>query len=122
MKKNLILFLMVIMTGCYVNYPTTSFWIVNNGDETVNFKASVIKQSSMGPHKMTLPFTIEAGDSTLFRQTGFKTDGNPTYVFSEINFLKRDKDINNPKDSVNWIKTVDENGKPKYIFYVYTKK
>lgn len=119
MKKTLIPILTLLLSGCYTQYPTTTFWINNNTDKTVNFRASIIKYSSMGPYKMTLPFTIEPNDSVLFRQVGFHKNGNPARVFSEINFFPLDPKTNNPSDSTNWIKSLDQKGKPKYNFFIY---
>lgn len=119
MKSTFLPLILILLSGCFITYPTTTFWINNNTDETVNFNASVIKRSSMGPFEMSLPFTVEPGDSVLFRQVGFRKNANPVNVFKEINFLKSDTHYNNPKDSSNWHKTYDKQGRPQYTFFIY---
>ena len=119
MRKALIPILVIIFTGCYTHYPTTTFWINNNTNKQVNFRASIYKPNLPPPGIMSLPFSIEPGDSVLFRQVRFHKQGNPAKIFKEMNFLPIDKQMNNPSDSTNWIKSVDDKGKPKYNFYIY---
>jgi hypothetical protein len=122
MKKTFIPILIILLSGCYTQYPTTTFWINNNTNKTVNFRASIYKANLPPPSIMSLPFTIEPGDSVLFRQVGFHKQGNPAKVFKEMNFIPVDKKMNNPKDSISWIKSTDTKGLPKYNFYIYPNK
>lgn len=116
----------ISLSSCFVlmnsNYPTTSFWVTNSSNKTVNFKASVIKYSSMGTHEMTLPFTVYPNDTVLFRSVGYRKDANPINVFSQfVIFPVEGVELNNPKDSSNWIKSIDSKGKPQFIFDVNKK-
>ena len=122
MKKVIIPILIVLLSGCYTQYPTTTFWINNNTDKTVNFRASIYKANLPPPHTMSLPFTVAPGDSTLFRAVGFHKQASPVDVFTKMNFIPIDKKMNNPNDSINWIKSIDEKGRPKYNFYIYPVK
>lgn len=111
----------ITLLGCSAlfnpNYPTTTFWVTNSSDKTINFKASIIKYNSMGPYEMTLPFTVNSGDTVLFRRNGFRKNANPTAVYSKFIIFPVDNvNLNNPKDSTNWIKSLDIKGKPQYIF------
>ncbi len=87
-RLTILVFMTISLSGCLIlrsgNYPTTSFWVTNSSNKTVNFKASIIKYSSMGPHEMTLPFTVNPNDTVLFRSVGFRTDANPVNVFSKF--------------------------------------
>jgi len=122
MKKALIPILLLVWSGCSTQYPTTTFWINNNSEKTVNIKASIFKDSLPPPHIMDLFFTIEPADSVLFRQSTFSKQGNPAKIFKEIKFVPLEKRMNNPTDSANWIKSNDAKGKPKYNFYIYSKE
>ena len=108
------------MNSCYSKYPTTSFWIHNNSEATINFIGSVYKANTPPPHIMSNYFILKSGDSVLFRSIGFHKEGNPSNVFKEINFIPIDKRMNNPNDSLNWIKSIDSKGKPKYDLYVFS--
>ncbi len=71
----------------------------------------------MGPQEMTLPFTVNPADTVLFRRVGYKKNANPVSVFSQFIIFPVDSvELNNPKDSVNWIKSTDKKGKPQFIF------
>ncbi len=95
----------------------TTFYVKNTTNETLNFKASVIKQSSMGPHEMTLPFAVAPNDSVIARQVGFKKGIEPTAWFSKFIIFPSDSiNFNDPNDPANWKKTLDEKGRPVYTF------
>lgn len=114
--------LLLALSGCSTQYPTTTFWINNNTEKTVNIKASLFIDTLPPPHILDVFFTIEPEDSVLFRQSTFNKQGNPAKIFKEIKFVPVDKQINNPSDSTNWIKSMDSNGKPKFNFYIYPKE
>lgn len=122
MKKQILLFLIVGLSSCYPNYPTTSFWIHNNSEKEVNFNASIYKANTPPPHIMSQLFTINPGDSVLFRRTGFPKKGNPVNVFKEMNFIPINKRMHDPNDSLNWIKSVGNKGKPKYDLYIFSQE
>ena len=95
----------------------TTFYVKNTTNETLNFKASVIKQSSMGPNEMTLPFAVPPNDSIVARQVGFKKGIEPTAWFSKFIIFPSDSVVfNDPNDPANWIKTLDAKGRPVYTF------
>jgi hypothetical protein len=122
MKKALIPILLLVWSGCATQYPTTTFWINNNTEKTVNIKASLFIDSLPPPHIQDVFFTIEPEDSVLFRQSTFNKQGNPAKIFKEIKFVPLDKRMNNPTDSANWIKSTDLKGKPKFNFYINPKE
>lgn len=117
MKKIILIFALFSLVSCMVNYPTTTFYVKNTTNETLNFKASIIKQSSMGPHEMTLPFAVPPNDSIVARRVGFKKGIEPTAWFTKFIIFPSDSiTFNDPNDPANWEKTMDEKGKPVYIF------
>lgn len=116
--KKLFLFLTILsLTSCSVNYPTTTFYVKNTTNKTLNFKASIIKYSSMGPFEMTLPFSVPPNDSVLARQVGFKKDAEPTAWFTKFIIFPSDSiNFNDPNNATNWVKSTDQKGRPVYIF------
>jgi hypothetical protein len=119
MRKAIYILILTSFFGCAINYPTTSFYVKNNSDKTVNFKASIVKYSSMGPMEMTLPFTVLPYDSVLARRVGFRKDAKPTAWFTDFTVFPIDSvELNNPNDTTNWIKSYDQKGKPQYIFNI----
>lgn len=100
-----------------VNYPMTSFYVKNNSDKPLNFKASVMKYSSMGLFEMTLPFTVLPHDSVLARQVGLRKDAQPTAWFTGFIIFPTDSILfNDPNNSANWLKYTDAKGRPVYTF------
>ncbi len=100
-----------------VNYPVTTFYVKNNSDKVVNFKASVMKYSSMGQFEMTLPFSVLPRTLVVVRQVGSRKDAEPTAWFTRFIIFPTDSIIfNDPYDAVNWVKSIDEKGKPVYTF------
>ena len=100
-----------------VNYPTTTFYVKNTTNKTLNFKASIIKYSSMGPFEMTLPFSVPPKDSVLARQVGYKKDAAPTGWFTKFLIFPSDSiNFNDPNNATNWVKSTDPKGRPVYIF------
>jgi len=111
-----------MLCGCSTQYPTTTFWVNNNTEKTVNLSATIFVDTLPPPHLKNLEFSIPPSDSVLFRQSTFNKQGNPAKTFKEMKFVPVDKKMNRPTDSINWIKTIDSKGKPKYNFYIYPKE
>ena len=104
-------------TSCMTNYPLTTFYVKNTTDKTLNFKASIIKRSQMGPFEMTLPFAVYPHDSVVARKANFRKDASPTAWFTKFTIFQTDSlSFNDPKSKDNWIKTTDEKGRPIYTF------
>lgn len=119
MKQLYVILIIFGLTACSLNYPTTTFYVKNTTNKTLNFKASIIKYSSMGPFEMTLPFSVPPNDSILARQTGFKKDAEPNKWFTKFTIFPTDSIIfNDPNNSNNWIKSVDSKGRPVYTFNI----
>ena len=130
MKKTLlILLLSFTFISCGIlfpfpeskKYPTTTFYVKNNSDRTINFKTSVIKQSTItGPFEMTVPFTVQPKDSVLARQIGFEKDSqNPQKWFSKFEIFPIDGvKMFDPNKAENWRKGVNNKGKPIYTFTI----
>jgi hypothetical protein len=117
MRNLVILIFTLNCTSCFVNYPLTTFYVKNTTDKTLNFKASVMKRSSMGPFEMTLPFAVLPHDSVIARRTNFKTDASPAAWFTRFIIFPTDSVLfNDPDNQDNWIKTTDERGRPIYTF------
>lgn len=71
----------------------------------------------MGQFEMTLPFTVLPNDSVLARKVGLRKDAEPTAWFTQFIIFPTDSLIlNDPKNSANWIKSVDAKGRPVYTF------
>lgn len=116
MKKYL-LTCVVLFSGCVSNYQSTTFYVKNNTNKPMNFKASIEKYSSMGPFIMTLPFTVLPQDSVLARSAKFKKDMPPNVWFTEFIIFPVDSvRLNDPKNADNWVKTINAKGKPVYTF------
>lgn len=113
-----ILITVFVLTGCATNYPLTTFYVKNNTDKTLNFKASIIKFSSMtGPFEMTLPFEVPANDSIIARKAGFRKDALPTSWFTKFIIFPSDNIIfNDPNQVENWKLSKDTKGKSSYTF------
>lgn len=117
MKRIILICALIGLASCMGNYPMTTFYVKNTTDKTLNFKASIVKQSSMGPHEMTLPFAVPPNDSVVARQVGFKKGIEPTAWFTKFSIFPSDSiDFNDPNNSANWIKSTDPKGRPVYIF------
>lgn len=117
MKHILALLTLLLFSACNVNYPVTSFYVKNNSEKTINFKASILKYSSMGQFEMTLPFAVPPHDSALARRVGFHKDAVPTAWFRTFVIFPTDSVLlNDPNNAGNWIKSSDEKGKPVYTF------
>ncbi len=116
MKKYL-LTSVVLFSGCVSNYQSTTFYVKNNANKPLNFKASVEKYSSMGPFVMTLPFTVLPQDSVLARSVKLRKDLPPTAWFTDFIIFPADSvKLNDPKNAGNWVKTIDAKGNPVYTF------
>jgi len=100
-----------------VNYPMTTFYVKNNTDRTLNFKASIMKHTSMGLMEMTLPFSVPPHDSIVARKVNRKIDAPPTTWFTKFIIFPTDSVwFNDPKSQENWIKSINAKGKPDYTF------
>ncbi len=127
-KPTIILLLVCILTSCGVlipfpeskKYPTTTFYVKNDSNKPINFKATVLKRNSMGPFEMTNAFTVKPKDSVLARQTGYKKDSeNPQKWFTEFTIFPVDGvKINDPNIPNNWKKWTNDKGKPCYTFKI----
>jgi hypothetical protein len=101
------------------NYPLTTFYVKNNSDKTINFKASIIKQSTMGAFDMTLPFRVFPRDSVVARRANFKKNISPTEWFTQFTIFPVDSvSLNDPKDPNNWLKSTDARGNIIYTFTI----
>jgi len=119
MKLLLHILVCLTLSSCMMNYPLTTFYVKNNTDKTIRFKASVIKYSSMGQFEMTLPFTVLPKDSVLARRANFKKDILPNQWFTQFIIFPVDSIVlNNPNSSENWIKSTDTKGKLIYTFSI----
>jgi len=78
-----IVYILVCLTfpGCVINYPLTTFYVKNNSDKTINFKASILKYSTMGAFEMMLPFTVLPKDSVIARKQNLEK------IFHQMNGL-----------------------------------
>jgi hypothetical protein len=119
MKRIYAIITCIALTGCITNYQATTFYVKNNTSKTVNFKASVEKLSSMGTYIMTVPFTVLPADSVLARQVGIRKGAPPTAWFTDFIIFPVDSvQLNDPKDSANWIPSTNAKGKPVYTFNI----
>ena len=119
MKYITIIITILLLSACNVNYPTTTFYVKNDSDRTVNFKASIMKYSSMGSYQMTLPFAVPAHDSILARQVGFHKEALPTQWFTDFTIFPSEGLIfNDPKIPENWVKSINSKQKPNYTFSI----
>ncbi len=119
MKQLLPLLACLSLTSCMTNYKMTTFYVKNNTDKTINFKASVEKLSSGGSFIMTLPFTVLPKDSVLARKVQLRKDASPTAWFTQFILFPVDSvKLNDPNDANNWIKSADAKGNQIYIFNV----
>lgn len=121
-----LLLLSLMVTSCGIlfpwpegNYPMTSFYVKNTSDKAIEFESTVIKQSTMGPYEMTVPFNVPPQDSILARQVGFKKDVNPNLWFVRFTISRLEgAKINDPYKPENWKKGIDSRGKPIYTFTI----
>ena len=122
-----LLLLSFTMAGCGVlfpwpegNYPMTSFYVKNDSPKAIDFKAAVMKQSTVtGPFEMTVPFTVHPQDSVLTRQVGFRKGVEPQQWFTKFIISPAEGvRTNNPYQPENWKKGTDSKGKPTYTFTI----
>jgi len=127
-KSTIILFLVCTLTSCGIlipfpeskKYPTTTFYVKNNSDKTVNFQSTVLKRSTNGPYEVTVPFTVQPKDSVLARKAMFKKDGeNPQNWFTKFTIFPVDGiKINDPNKAENWGKWNNNENRPCYTFII----
>ena len=119
MKTLLYILICFTFSSCMVNYPLTTFYVKNNTNKPVNFKASVIKYNTMGQVEMTLPFTVLPKDSVPARRANFSKDVSSNEWFTQFLIFPVDSVVlNDPNISANWIKSLDAKGKPIYTFNI----
>jgi hypothetical protein len=119
MKSIIYILACLVFSSCATNYHLTTFYVKNNSDKTINFKASIVKQSTMGAFNMTLPFTVLPNDSVIARKASFRKDILPTQWFTQFIIFPVDSVLlNDPNDPDNWIKSTDAKGKPVYKFNI----
>jgi hypothetical protein len=114
-----IVYILVCLTfpGCAINYPLTTFYVKNNSDKTINFKASILKYSTMGAFEMMLPFTVLPKDSVIARRAKFRKNISPNEWFMQFIIFPVDSVLlNDPKIPSNWIKSTDPKGRIVYSF------
>jgi hypothetical protein len=119
MRKFTYIIFCLTLTSCFGSYPLTTFYVKNNSDKAINFKASILKQSSMGAFEMTLPFTVLPKDSVLARRGKFINTIKPTDWFTDFVIFPVDSlPMNDPKILSNWVKSTDSKGNPIFIFNI----
>ena len=88
MKKILIIIIssiLIISCGAlgFGSYPTTTFYVKNNSNETINFSSTVVVfPMSRGP--LTRNFSVAPKDSILARQVDSKKGCRTTKLVSRI--------------------------------------
>ncbi len=127
MKQSIIILLLsYLLTSCGIlipfpenkKFPTTTFYVKNNSNETINFSSTVVVfPMSRGP--LTRNFSVRPKDSILARQISFKKDAEPQKWFIEfIIFPNENVKIFDPNKAENWIKGVNSKGRPIYTFTI----
>ena len=114
------------MTSCGIlipfperkNFPTTTFYVTNNSSKTINFSSTVVVfPMSRGPLERS--FSVSPKDTILVRQVEFKKDTEPQKWFLEFNIFPVDGVVmKDPNKAENWIKGINERGKPTYTFTI----
>ena len=101
------------------SYTMSTFYVKNTSEKQINFNASVVKYSQMGPYLLNVPFTIKAKDSVLARKVKMRTDLSAENWFEKFEIFPIDGlEFNDPKNPQNWIKTIGKDGKPIYTFNI----
>lgn len=119
MKLLLTIIICLPLASCMTNYQMTTFYVKNNTNKTVNFKASVDKLTSMGMYNMTVPFTVLPNDSVVARKVQLRKDAAPTVWFTEFIIFPIDSiKLNDPRDADNWIRSTNSKGKQVFTFKV----
>ena len=119
MRKFAHIIFFLTLTSCFGSYPLTTFYVKNNSNKPINFKASILKQSSMGAFEMTLPFTVLPKDSVLARRGKFINTIKPIDWFTDFVIFPVDSlSMNDPKILSNWVKSTDSKGNPIFIFNI----
>ena len=127
MKQSIIILLLsCLLTSCGIlipfpenkKFPTTTFYVKNNSNETINFSSTVIVfPMSRGP--LTRNFSVRPKDSILVRQISFKKDAEPQKWFLEfIIFPNENVKIFDPNKAENWKRGVNSKGRPIYTFTI----
>jgi len=112
------MFLLLTLMGCG-SYTMSSFYVKNTSNKPVNFNASVLKYSQMGPFLLNVPFTVKAKDSVLARKVALRNDVTPEKWFEKFDIFPVDSlEFNDPKNALNWIKSIGQDGKPMYTFNI----
>jgi len=121
MKKIIIIILTTfLITSCgrFESYPTTTFSVINDSNETISFSSTVVVfPMSKGPQ--TRNFSIRPKDSILARQVGFKEGVEPQKWFLEFNiFPNENVKLFDPNKAENWIKGINSKGETNYTFVI----
>ena len=118
MRKITSLLLLLTLLSCG-SYTMSTFYVKNTSNKPVNFNASVVKHSQMGPFLLNIPFTVKAKDSVLARKIALRSDLTPENWFEKFEIFPTDSlQFNDPKNSQNWVKTIGKDGKPIYTFNI----
>ncbi|MRG44039.1 hypothetical protein GFS24_02880 [Chitinophaga sp. SYP-B3965] len=116
MKKYL-LACVLLLSGCVSNYQATTFYVKNNSNKPMTFKASVERYTTAGPYIMSLPFSVAPQDSVLARSAKFRKGLAPNQWFTDFIIFPKDSVVlNDPKNPDNWVKSTDAKGKLVYTF------
>jgi hypothetical protein len=76
----------------------TTFYVKNNSDKTMSFRASALKYNSSGQQfEVTVPFTVLPHDSVLARKVRLRKGAGPNVWFSRFTILPVDSiSLNDP--------------------------
>ena len=116
MKKVFLLCSILLFFACEkFDTVTTEYYVKNTSNKTIHFDASVLKQSTiMGPHEVTVSFTVHPNDSVLARKAEYwkeTTKWFTRFIIYPVEGIQ----MNDPNLPENWIK-YDKNGLPVYVF------
>jgi hypothetical protein len=118
MKKITIILITFTLLSCG-SYTMSTFYVKNTSNKSVNFNASVVKYSQAGPYLLNVPFIVKANDSVLARKVAMRSDLTPENWFEKFEIFPIDSlQFNDPKQTLNWKKTIDKDGKPIYTFTI----
>lgn len=121
-KAFIIIIISILFISCGAlgssSYPTTTFYVKNNSNETINFSSTIVVfPMSRGP--LTRSFSVPPKDSILARQVGYKKDAEPQKWFLEFKIFPNDNvKTFDPNIAENWKKGVDSKGKLIYTFLI----
>lgn len=118
MKKITTILILFTLYSCG-SYTMSTFYAKNTSNKPVNFNASVVKYSQMGTYLLNIPFVVKPKDSVLARKVELRSDLTPEHWFQKFEIFPADSlKFNDPKETLNWKKTIDKAGKPIYTFTI----